>query len=456
MKHAMHTWSRIARRSFVMTCSLLVMVLIGLVGLSQEARAAVWFPVNDRPIAVPTPVQIDQVEMWWDIKDQGSAQMASRQTVLSLSIPLTDLVQDLTIPPHDLTAVAWSSVFGINQDARQWTFTLILQKPWRDGLLHLPVGAVSVASSSSVVPLAPAPSSVFLFIPLMIGLLSVLLREQQAKPLSGSDTDWMGNPQPSGSSPCLLVLSADPALVHDIQELVHRAGYLTRITADVTETLAINEQASPALLLVDRRVPDWDMLRTSSPLKCVPVITLAPAESRCPEEHWLSDLERGADGTYDWHDGGRLFLAKLRAYLRRAGQAVATRAVYQVGAVRLDADRREVTIAGQRLSLSAKPFAILKMLMEAPSRVFSRSELVDRVWGPQFAVGKHTLDVHVHALRRRLDRDPRRLCRLITIKGVGFKLKAADPMPASCAVAIAQRVDPLFTEHSALRKWSRL
>lgn len=446
----MHIWSR-SLQQFYMTGTLAILVLLGLVESGLETQAAVWVPTHDRPIAIPAPAQVDAC----GLDDQVSVRFALRRSVLSLSTTSTDLRQDVAIPPHELAAVTRSSLFGIDQDARRSTFNLIPQERRGDGPLHLPVGGVNVASRTPVVPVAPTPSAGLLFAPLVIGLLGVLLRERQTRVLSGSDTESMTDQYPS-KSPCLLLLSADSVFVHEVQELIHHGGYPTHVTADVTETLAISERMSLALLLVDRRVPDWDMLRTSSPLKHVPLIALATTGTRCTEEHWLSDLERGADGTYDWHAGSRLFLAKLRAYLRRTGHMVTARAVYQVGSVRLDSDRREVTIAGERLQLSDKPFMLLKTLMQAPARVFRRSELVDRVWGPRFAIGKHTLDVHVHTLRRHLDRDPHRRCRLITIKGVGFKLKTADPVPASAAMAIDRRVDPLFTDHSALRKWSRL
>jgi DNA-binding winged helix-turn-helix (wHTH) protein len=99
--------------------------------------------------------------------------------------------------------------------------------------------------------------------------------------------------------------------------------------------------------------------------------------------------------------------------------------------VQLDADAHEVTISGREVKLSAKPFAILAALMREPSKMVSRRELVNLVWGPEFAVGGHALDVHIHALRQQLARAQDHRCRLMTIKGVGFKLKplsAATPV----------------------------
>jgi DNA-binding winged helix-turn-helix (wHTH) protein len=168
------------------------------------------------------------------------------------------------------------------------------------------------------------------------------------------------------------------------------------------------------------------------------MMLMVPADAAYTDADTLQDLERGADGVHLCHDSWRLFLAKVGAYLRRAGHDVSRRGVYRVGAVELDADIREVKVEGQRVQLSAKPFALLEAFMRAPSKIFSRSELVDLVWGPDFAVGEHTLDVHVHALRRELDRDPHRRCRLINIKNVGFKLKAAAP---SARPLVSSRVE---------------
>ena len=154
------------------------------------------------------------------------------------------------------------------------------------------------------------------------------------------------------------------------------------------------------------------------------------------------------DGTHDTVDGHRLLMAKVAAYLRRAGYEVSRRGLYRFGAVELDADIREVKVGGRRIQLSAKPFVLLEAFMRAPSKVFSRGELIDLVWGPSFAVGDHTLDVHVHALRQLLQQDPQHRCRIVTIKGVGFKLKSFSPaMPATSvpgALSMAVTSLPLF------------
>jgi DNA-binding response OmpR family regulator len=253
------------------------------------------------------------------------------------------------------------------------------------------------------------------------------------------------NPAPTGS--ILVLLSRDPELTHNLDQLLSGAGYATRSRSSVSDVLALANTIHPALVLVDRRVADWDVLRTSPALSRVPFLGLVPDGMCLGEEEHLLDFERGMDGVHEMADGNRLLLAKVGAYLRRAGHGGLTRGVYRLGAVELDSDRLHATVAGVPVKLSAKQFALLKAFMQAPSRVFTRRELFDIVWGPNFAVGDHTLDVHVHAVRQALDRDPLRRCRLLAIKGVGFKLvedSSAEAVPRllPCAGGATAPVHP--------------
>jgi two-component system response regulator RegX3 len=322
-------------------------------------------------------------------------------------------------------------LFEIDQHARRFTFNLVLQEQWGYGPIQLPIGAVNLASHSPVVPFAPAPSSVLLFVPALVGLLGVLLRGQSCVATSESADGAQPSPRSAGMSICIPVLSLDGEFAASIRDHLHRVGYGIRLASTVDEVVSITDHTPPSLLLIDHRISDWDILRTNRALRHVPLMILVPCGGVYGEQQSMADLERGADGIHDFRDGHRLFTAKVGAYLRRMGHDVTRRGLYRLGSVELDADVHEVRVAGRPVQLSSKPFAILQTLMQAPSKVFSRHELVDRVWGPQFAIGEHTLDVHVHALRHHLHRDPNGLCRLVTIKGVGFKLKAVDVVSCS-------------------------
>jgi DNA-binding response OmpR family regulator len=294
------------------------------------------------------------------------------------------------------------------------------------GIPFLRSGTFSLHGRAQREPV-PVPAAIILFWSGLCGVVGVVLRRNG--PLKRQDTGigpGTVNGQQGGGIPILLV-SSDRELASRLEEDICRSGYLPRVVSSVVSLCGDEHQIIPGLVLVDCRVKDWDMLRTDAKLSAVPMITVVPTGSEYGEDDIVSDLNRGADGVYSCQDGPRLLLAKIGAYLRRAEGGNSPRGVYRVGSIELDADAHEVRAGGESILLSAKPFAILKTFMSAPSKVFTRGELVNLVWGPGFAIGAHTLDVHVHTIRQQLERDPDRGCQLVSVKGVGFKLKALGP-----------------------------
>lgn len=253
----------------------------------------------------------------------------------------------------------------------------------------------------------------------------------------------MVEPHRRCSTRIVVVLSPEIGFARDIEKHLLCAGYAVRVATAVSDIFAVTNPASLLLVLVDYRVQDWDMLRTDSLLRHVQLMAVVPSGCFYAEDHCIWDLQRGMDGVHDLRDGYRLLVAKVGSYLRRVGFDNVRRGVYRVGAIELDGDAREVRISGRQVKLTAKQFALLAVLMREPSKVFSRSELVDLVWGPDFAVCEHTVDVHVHAIRQQLVREPNRLCDLVTVNQVGFKLKPVSaesirgrqPLPRSNSIS---------------------
>ncbi|MAF12585.1 DNA-binding response regulator, partial [Candidatus Poribacteria bacterium] len=95
--------------------------------------------------------------------------------------------------------------------------------------------------------------------------------------------------------------------------------------------------------------------------------------------------------------------------------------VLQYGQISLDAARREARVDGELAELTAKEFDLLQFLMRNPGRVFSRPQLIDRVWGADYYVGSRTVDVHVRRLREQVEREPSEPQYIKTIWGVGYK-----------------------------------
>ena len=90
----------------------------------------------------------------------------------------------------------------------------------------------------------------------------------------------------------------------------------------------------------------------------------------------------------------------------------------------MDLDRHEVLVNGHAVDLTPKEFQILKQFLESPRRVFSRQEMLNRVWGEGYALEEHALDVHIHSLRQKIEQNPARPTFLLTVRGVGYKLRA--------------------------------
>ncbi len=360
---------------------------------------------------------------------------AALSTARSLPLPVMSIVAGigrvgaslnplLTVPliagdPGDSVSEESGNIFGGVFLDLSWGRTVAFMQPF-----VMMAGDRGGGARKAMAKQVPIPAAIILFGSGLCGIVGIVVRRE--KPVKRQDFE-------SGASICpsqitrsceVFLLSSDRIFSSNLEEQLQRAGYQCRAAASsVAELLEWARHRPPALVLVDRRVTDWDILRTEQAIAHVPILTLIPHEMMETDEDIVADLERGADGVYSCRDGRKLFLAMIGAYCRRAGHDMARRGVYQLGDVQLDADTHELTIGSETIHLSAKQFAILQVFMSAPCKVFAREELIGLVWGPGFAVGEHTLDVHIHALRKLLSRDADHGCEIVAIKGVGFKLK---------------------------------
>jgi two-component system response regulator RegX3 len=192
----------------------------------------------------------------------------------------------------------------------------------------------------------------------------------------------------------------------------------------------------PDLVLLDVMLPKIsgiDVCRELRTRSRVPIIMVTAKGS---EIDTVVGLEVGADDYVTKPYRLRELVARIRAVLRRTpaedpGAEPSLDAV-EVGDVALDPDRHEVTIRGAAVSLPLKEFELLGILLENAGRVLTRETLIDRVWGSDYVGDTKTLDVHIKRLRAKVEDEPSRPTRIVTIRGLGYKYERpkADRRPA--------------------------
>jgi DNA-binding response OmpR family regulator len=221
----------------------------------------------------------------------------------------------------------------------------------------------------------------------------------------------------------VLVVDDEPAIRESLAFALRRDGFAIAEAGTLRE--AERGSADADLLILDLVLPDGsglDFLRTLRTRSDVPVIVLT---SRDEETDRVVGLEMGADDYVLKPFSPREVVARVRAVLRRFRGDRAQEESPLTGplGLRVDPRTRRASLGGTELALSRTEFNLLAAFVKAPGRVFERSQLLDAVWGSDVVVGDRTVDVHVKALRRKLEDaggDPKLL---ETVRGVGYRLR---------------------------------
>jgi len=223
--------------------------------------------------------------------------------------------------------------------------------------------------------------------------------------------------------PAILLVDDEPAIRESLAFALRRDGFEVSEAGSLREARPLAADAD--LVILDLVLPDGnglDFLRSLRAHSDVPVIVLT---SRDEETYRVVGLELGADDYVLKPFSPREVSARVRAVLRRAAKATPPpeETAVRVGTLSLDASTRKASVREQELALSRTEFNLLALFLRSPGRVFERSQILDSVWGSDVVVGYRTVDVHVKALRRKLEEaggDPRVL---ETVRGVGYRLR---------------------------------
>jgi two-component system response regulator RegX3 len=228
----------------------------------------------------------------------------------------------------------------------------------------------------------------------------------------------------------VLVVEDEESFVEALVVGLKREGFLVHVARDGAEALGLFDALRPDLVLLDVMLPTLsgvDVCREIRSRSKTPVIMVTAKGS---EIDTVVGLEVGADDYVTKPYRLRELVARMRAVLRRAPREDETAVgptVLEVGDVRLDPERHEVAVRGATVNLPLKEFDLLELLLDNAGRVLTRDTLIDRVWGPTYVGDTKTLDVHIKRLRSKVEEDPSRPKRILTIRGLGYRYEASPP-----------------------------
>jgi two-component system catabolic regulation response regulator CreB len=224
----------------------------------------------------------------------------------------------------------------------------------------------------------------------------------------------------------ILVVEDEPAIAESVAYALRRDGFSVALASTARE--AEGATAGVDLMVLDLMLPDMSGFDLIAAFRkrglSTPIIVLS---SRDAEADRVAALETGADDYVTKPFSPREVVARVRAVLRRV--TASPRSFEASVRVRMDLSARRAYVEERELELTRVEFDLLRCLVDSPGRVFTRAELIDRVWGEGFAISDRTVDSHVKALRRKVVEVGADPTLIETVRGVGFRMAQAQPEP---------------------------
>ena len=209
-----------------------------------------------------------------------------------------------------------------------------------------------------------------------------------------------------------------------VATVLRREGFVVEVAAEGSEAVALARASAPDVVVLDLGLPGIDGVEVCRQLRTFSDAYVVMLTGREDEVDKLIGLSVGADDYVTKPFSPRELVARIRAMLRRPriASATAPRPVRRVGEIEVDPAAREAKVRGQVVELTRIEFELLDVLSERPRTAFTRGQLLQRVWGPNWFGDDHVVDVHVSKLRQKLGDDARAPRYLRTVRGVGYRL----------------------------------
>ncbi|MEX2103108.1 MAG: response regulator transcription factor [Gaiellaceae bacterium] len=226
-------------------------------------------------------------------------------------------------------------------------------------------------------------------------------------------------------STTVLVVDDEPIVREVVVSYLRREGYRTLEAGDGDSARRLLEEETPNLVVLDLMLPGTDGLELCRWIRArseLPVIMLT---ARGDEADRIVGLELGADDYVTKPFSPRELAARVRTVLRRTATDIPRAERLSFDGLDIDARTREVTRKGEPLKLTAKEFDLLWFMANHARQVFSRDQIMDRVWGYEVALDTGTVTVHIRRLREKIEDEPSRPRFLQTVWGVGYRFNPA-------------------------------
>lgn len=224
----------------------------------------------------------------------------------------------------------------------------------------------------------------------------------------------------------ILFVEDEPSLAEVVSLYLKRAGYQVQTAADGKQALTFLERQIPDFVIMDLMLPEIDGLSLTRWLRDRSNVPIIMVTARREEIDRIAGLEMGADDYVVKPFSPQELVSRVRAVLRRTGREQAgaePERDLSLGEVHISPSTRMVTVREAPIELTAKEFDLLYLLARHPKQVFTRDQLLERVWGGAEYIDPGTVTVHIRRLREKIESDPSSPARLLTVWGVGYKFE---------------------------------
>lgn len=227
----------------------------------------------------------------------------------------------------------------------------------------------------------------------------------------------------------VLIIEDDDNLQEALRYRLEQDGYVVHSAMDGEEGINLAREVEPDLIILDIMLPVLDGLEVCRIIRqetAAPVIILT---AKGEEVDRVVGLELGADDYVVKPFSTRELLARIKAVRRRSRKdgdglpAVDSATVLSAGDLVLNITRHTANLGDRKLALKPKEFSLLALLMSGRNRVFTRDQILERIWGFDWVGDNRTVDVHVRRLREKIEADPSDPARIVTVRGVGYRFE---------------------------------